>query len=563
MSKTELIFLFSLFIIAGLTVFDLFLNSGHPATMDGLIHITSIAQFGDVLRQGEFPVIWLNNFATYGLPVGVFSHQLPLYVGALIDLLLQDPVLSYKITLSIGVIGSSLLLYSFLRLYAGRLPSLVGAVLFSLTPYKVLNIYIRGALPEVFAGIFLPIILLSLYFFLVRKKNIFFFVIALSTAGLALTHPMMLFLYSFIFIPYLFLLLWEEGYFSFKSPFISKKTVYGLGAALLSMLIGIGIASYYLIPLFLEKKYFYFGQQKNFLSEQFLTVTNFIDPSWHYFFANDIYTRGHIIKPGILEIIIILVGIVFLVSHKHIFKRSQAVFLWILICVALFLLFMTLSVSKPIYDAIPQFGLIQFPWRMLSGFIFIPPIVCAFLLERYKNPYIALGLLLIIIVGMAPQLYGKNFVNYPTAYYHATRENLHSVNMNTVWTGKTEDYPVRTTQSETIEGKGKITDQQVRNSSRTYTVNAQTSLRMVDYTFYFPGWSVYVDGVKVPIEFQNPDFRGVITYQIPPGEHNVRVVFQNTATRFFAQIISLLAIIFLIILFFFRKRSYSIIKKYV
>lgn len=557
MSKSELIFFLSLLSITGLTVFDLFLIDGHPATMDGLIHINSIAQFSDALIQGDFPVIWLNNFANYGLPVGIFSHQLPLYVGAILNLILQNPVLSYKITFAIGVIVSNLLLYRFLRLYTDILPSFVGAVLFSFTPYKILNIYIRGALPEVFAGIFLPLLLLSFYYFLVKKKTLFFFVITLSIAGLALTHPMMLLLYSFIFIPYLFFLLWKEKYILFKKPLITKNIFYGIGSFIFSSVLALGIASYYFIPLFLEKKYFYFGNQTNLLSEQFLSLSNFIDPTWHYFFANDIYTRGHLIKPGILEVIFLIGGIITLFIKRNSIVKDEKVLIGLFIIIALFLLFMTLPISKSLYTFIPMLGSVQFPWRMLSGFIFIPPILCAFILERYKHPLFAFGVLIIIIGGMVSQIYGKNYVVYPSNYYHATKENLHSVNMNTVWTGKTEDYPDKLVQAEIIEGKGTIVNQQLSNSHRIYKINAETPIRMVDYTFYFPGWKVYIDNIESPIQFQDHNYRGIITYSVSPGTHDIQVHFQDTKIRFYSKIISIISLLLFIGIFLVRKKILS------
>jgi len=52
--------------------------------------------------------------------------------------------------------------------------------------------------------------------------------------------------------------------------------------------------------------------------------------------------------------------------------------------------------------------------------------------------------------------------------------------------------------------------------------------RMIDYTFYFPGWKVFVDNKEVPIEFQDPKYRGVITYGVPSGKHTILLKFTNT-----------------------------------
>jgi hypothetical protein len=49
------------------------------------------------------------------------------------------------------------------------------------------------------------------------------------------------------------------------------------------------------------------------------------------------------------------------------------------------------------------------------------------------------------------------------------------------------------------------------------------------YTYYFPGWRGYVDGGEVGIYPSGP--HGLITLQVPPGEHHVAVRFGHTPVR--------------------------------
>ena len=65
--KPDLFSLILIFIISLLFTFELFAFPGRPANFDSNFHITNIAQFSQILKQGEFPVIWMNNFANYGL----------------------------------------------------------------------------------------------------------------------------------------------------------------------------------------------------------------------------------------------------------------------------------------------------------------------------------------------------------------------------------------------------------------------------------------------------------------------------------------------------------------
>jgi hypothetical protein len=196
---------------------------------------------------------------------------------------------------------------------------------------------------------------------------------------------------------------------------------------------------------------------------------------------------------------------------------------------------------------------------MLAAFTFIPPIILAYLLSKINIKTLVIFSVLIICLLSFPQLYGKNYTVYPTGFYTFTPQNLDAVVMNTIWTGRSEDYPIKSQKWDIIEGKGKITSASISNSIRTYTVTAQTPIRMVDYTFYFPGWEVYVDGNSVTIQFQNSDYRGVITYLVPAGKHTVIVKYTDTKVRLLGKIMTIFFFALFIILFTLRNKLKKVI----
>ena len=81
----------------------------------------------------------------------------------------------------------------------------------------------------------------------------------------------------------------------------------------------------------------------------------------------------------------------------------------------------------------------------------------------------------------------------------------------------------------------------------------------LENTVYFPNWTIYVDGVAVPVQYQNPNYRGLMTFQMVPGTHEVRVVFENTRVRSVAEKISLATLAIIGVLSFgvivWRKRT--------
>lgn len=549
LSQKDRLNFFFILIITCLLVFDLFANRGQSANMDGTVHITTIAQYYKAMQDGEWFVRWSDGFANYGLPVPLFAHQLVSYTGGLLTFITHDAVPSFNILLFLGTLFSTSFSYLFLRLYFSENESLGGSVLFHFSAYRIINLYIRGAIHEYISAMFLPLILISLYFLINKRKSIYFFALTVFFFGLLLTHPMMIIIYGFIIGPYYIFLMWNKKW---------KDILTITGSVILSFFISIFIAAYYYIPLFLEKKYFYFGAFKSqYEYNQNLLLNNFFNPNWFYFFRNDVLSRGHFIKLGLIETIGIIVSIVlsciYLIKRRK-YSNRTALFIFFSF-LSFIIIFFTTKHSAFFYEKIYFLGSIQFPWRMLSSLVFIPPFLFAYLFSRIKKEWTVYAFIILICVSIFPQLYGKNYTLHPQSHYSFTPMNLHSNKLNTIWTGETESYPIQKIKPAIIAGKGTIQIVEVKNSSRTYIVVAEERIRMADYTFYFPGWKVYIDGVPTIIEFQDMNYRGVITYYVPEGRHTVLVKFEDTKVRMFANAASVFSLIAFGALIFIEKKN--------
>lgn len=543
--RTDLIALACLAVLAIAICFDLFLHKGPPATMDGLIHITTIEQFSRAIKAGEFPVSWLDKFANYGQPVPLYAHQLPAYIGAGLTFITQDPVLSFNLLMFTSVLLSSWLFYLFLRLYFPPCPSFVASLIFSLSPYRVLDIYIRGDLPELMSQIFLPLTLIGIYLGIIKRQLKGFYLMLFSFALLSLTHPLMLIVYSFFIIPY-------TGFLFLTTKIDSSEKFKLLLLSCFAALIGVGIASYYLLPLDAEIKYFYIERTKQVDSSAYLSWQNYFLERWQTHLDNGTFTRVQILQIGLPEMLIILVGITF-AAKEIILNKKGITLMSFCIFIFLFVAIFTLPICSFIYQH-TFLKNIQYPWRMFALLQFIPPIIIASLAQKTQNIYLLISVALIILIIRSPQLYGRRYTNYPRNYYDFTTVNLYSILFNPVWTGKAESYPVVNNKSSIISGKGNIIKSKIANSSRQYTVSAITGLRMVDYTFYFPGWTVSIDGHLVPIQYQDPAYRGIITYQVPSGIHNVNVTYQDTKIRQVGKILSATFLLVAFIFLLYRKK---------
>ena len=140
----------------------------------------------------------------------------------------------------------------------------------------------------------------------------------------------------------------------------------------------------------------------------------------------------------------------------------------------------------------------------------------------------------------------KYYWNYPlnTTYFGET---------DVIWSaGAATSYPKK--RVEIIGGKATISDFKKKSNKHTFTIDAQTDSQIVDHTQYFHGWRVSVDGNFTPIEFQDPNNRGEITFRVPKGRHDVKVEFGETKIRLFADFTSMVTLLGLLVLFALRHR---------
>lgn len=96
-----------------------------------------------------------------------------------------------------------------------------------------------------------------------------------------------------------------------------------------------------------------------------------------------------------------------------------------------------------------------------------------------------------------------------------------------------------------IKGKGTITSLSMKSSSISFTVNLLTNSIIRVNKIYYPGWIAYVNGKSIPITFNNPE--GVMELSLPQGMNTVILQFKETPLRLFADFLSIIAVIVLLI----------------
>src|SRR3990167_10125977 len=181
----SLMFLIFISIIPALSLF----HPGLPITHDGQDHVARIANFYQNLSEGNIIPRWAPNLNWgYGHPILEFLYPLPSYIASIFHFAGFSLVDSVKIVFGLAFILSGVFMYLWLREFLGEIGAFTGGILYMFAPYRFVDLYVRGALGEHVAFVFLPLIA----YFLLRlsKQYSYWFIVggSISLAGLILSH---------------------------------------------------------------------------------------------------------------------------------------------------------------------------------------------------------------------------------------------------------------------------------------------------------------------------------------------------------------------------------------
>lgn len=155
--------------IASLALFSRYMLYGH----DLLFHLFRIEGLKEGLLSGQFPVRmqpgWFNG---YGYPVSVMYGDTLLYFPAILRLFGVTVQNAYKVYIAFVNIGTAAVAYYvFYRIAKDKNVALFGSCLYTLFPYRLSMIYVRAALGEYTAMLFLPLVFLGLWYVFEREED--------------------------------------------------------------------------------------------------------------------------------------------------------------------------------------------------------------------------------------------------------------------------------------------------------------------------------------------------------------------------------------------------------
>ena len=164
-----------LLLLLSIPAISALLPPGYFYTHDGAFHLVRLSHFYNEIARGQFPVRVGTEMAFgYGYPIFNYFYPLLYYLGSFFHFLGLSLGESLKIIIALATLGSVLAFYKWLRCHFDKWPSFLGALFYLYTPYRFVATYVSGNFGTVLDFLFLPLVLLSVFGMVIKKKNFYF-----------------------------------------------------------------------------------------------------------------------------------------------------------------------------------------------------------------------------------------------------------------------------------------------------------------------------------------------------------------------------------------------------
>lgn len=358
-----------LIIVFSLPLFWKMLQFGMHSTQD--FHLFRLYEFDKCIKNFQIPCRWAPDAGLgYGEPLFSFYGQLGYLIGEFYYLISGSLINSIKFSFIFSIIASGVSMF-FLskKLWNNSFSATLSSILYMYAPYRAVNVWVRGALPESLSFVVLPLIILA-----IEYKSLFW--LSITTAILILTHNLSFVMFAPLIIIWLIYKKFWKGFFGF------------LFASLLS--------AFYVLPIIFESKYIsivsttlgYFDFHNHFVELRQLLFSNY----WGY--GASVWGNGDGLSLAIgysQWILPIIVLLFLLFTKKYSLLKSH---FSILFLVGWFFLFLTHNKATFIWEVLPFMKYIQFPWRFLGVALFCFSLASGILFNLVKQKYLLLLIML-------------------------------------------------------------------------------------------------------------------------------------------------------------------------
>ncbi len=511
-----------------------YLKPGFFPTHDGEWAIVRLTDMYREVKDLQFPARFSGylNFE-YGYPLFNFAYPLPYYLGLIFVFLKFGFVNSIKILFSLSIIFSAFSMFLLsASIWKNKWAGIISAIIYIYAPYRIIDLFVRGSIGESLSFVLFPLILLfikKLYDYPKSYKNIV--ILGFLYAFLITTHNVMTILFSIvIFFVALIALLYKKVNFLLR--------------LIISLTLALGISAFFWIPAIFEKNLILLSKIPiadrgiNFVKPEQLLI-----PKWGYGVPID--TNGFGYQIGLPQILIFCLVLVLVLIKKN-KERNIGLFLVLsTICVSLLLF----SPSSFVWKYMPLLAEINYPWIMLGIIAFLISLIAGYLTKFGKILTIPAVILAVsTVVLFLPHAKPEQFVNRGDDFYLTNQATTTSSNeLMPLWV---KSLPCKRADKKVEIMKGSVKNLSFNSRKINFALDLPVEEKIKINTIYYPGWSLYIDGKKTEIDYDNQ--YGLMTLNIKEGKHLVSGIFSETPVRLTSDLISLSSIVATIVLLFLK-----------
>lgn len=539
-AKAPFAFIVIIVIMCSALLFPLF-KPGFYVSHDGEAHVARFAAYFKAFQDGQIPPRWAGdlNFR-YGSPLFIFYYPLPGTIASVIHALRINLENSFKLIMALAFILAPLAFYTWSSILVGRSIAFVGSLLYGFAPYHFLDLYVRGDVAEILSFVFVPLVFLYIEKSKTHNSLKYILIGSICYALLILSHNAISLMFSPVFLTY---------------SLVQAKRRRVVSCTFL-LLVGLLLSSFFWLPALAEGQ---FAQAKLLIGDMyklhFPTLQQLVYSSFG--FGADVAKSGGLSPQiGPAHILLAFVSGLFILKKT---KEYKIISYWFALFIVV--VFLSLRQSDFIWQHVPILKLFQFPWRFTAASSFIAAVLGLYVLKSFSNKKILIAVAVLLLITSFPLVKTKEISTKDDRFYYAYKGNTdyHGA-ASTIWSaGDPGEYAK--SQIEIISGNAMVKNLTKKSNLHKFEVDADSDAKILDNTIYFPGWQVFVDGEKVPIEFQDINRRGLITFFVPSGIHKVETRFAESPIRLFSDIVSLFTVISLLIGCIFQRRINRLLAK--
>lgn len=496
--------------------------------------------YTQALSQGEWLPAWIAPLAGgYGYPLFIFSYPLPWLIGYPLVALGVSIETALKMLYGSSFIGSGLLMYGLgFRMFRSRLAALSTGVLYMIAPYHFLTTFVSAATGIAVAYSLIPLLFWGMLEIGEQKYKRGGVLLALGLAGVITSHLILAVMLS------LFALLWSL-YILRKS----KQKLLVLKHLLFGVVLGLGLAAFYLIPFGAYSKLIRANDPgagfAKLYETNFASITQLLYSPWGFGPIISNAKDGEIsLQVGVAQwlaflLVTVLFGVQLLllgvqrqfsVVYAQLKKKEQArrkkyaigSMLYLLYALSVFAIW---EFSKPLWDVASNILPLDYPFRLLVIAVLFGSLLAGWVVRNAGQRWLRLMLTAFFIVAAVytnrNHLRVNLYTSIPISDYVQAEKTTNTMDE---YLPLVADRGLTNSPYRFIEPALSLTKATQTLNETKLTIEASQSATVTLGQWQFPGQTVFLNNNEM---MTKTTADGRIEIELPEGAHEVTISYRK------------------------------------